>query len=578
MDKKPFLHEDSGLLFAWSDDIKSYEPIAHSARYENGDLVANDIEPGTLLYDFIIFIRQSSTEIDTVTGRQMPGMLDIYQWIMSVRMLEIVQSLRSDEFMGAISRQAGKSHIVRKVIAFVTVFFAKHKSVPEERFYTMFVSVKKELLLDQCGKLETEILKAMTVFNSIYPMTPLQKGATWNKTKKEINMDLYGNLVYYSGFDGVSSGAKVSAGYTSHAIFVDEAQEVNNEHFNEQIKPFVTRTGGVLIAIGTTLPDVENLLYNMYIDDELPTHNKFLMTWEEVVKLKKKNSEDMAEKYQIRVEKEIKKYGKLSEYIQTQYYVSFQVAGDRFITMDKLRANNIFSGEITDDMITVYGNEYVVAGFDPALNNDYAAMSIGVAQLNDDDNIIVKAQKFIIFNPDRKNMAITTLVEKVARVCELYKIDMLMVDASGQQSDRAYLLYATLRKNGINTLLVPYDYGGKNKGYMFRYFEDSIFNQSFILPAEEYMRVDETYAEFVDELLYMKKTLSPSGVIQYKAPNGAMFFDDGVCAMAQLNYVTYYVNRNAGKVVDFGDNIKYKLGLHKYGSNIRKRNRASSYF
>jgi hypothetical protein len=471
----------------------------------------------------------------------------------------------------------GKTFIVRKVIAFSTVFFAKHISVPEERFYTMFVAVKKDLLADQCGKLEVEIDKAIETFNARYPNTPLKQGNTWAKTKKEINIDMYGNILPYSGFDGISAGAKVSAGYTSHVVFVDEAQEVNDEHFNQQIKPFLTRTSGALIAIGTTIPDVENVLYNMFIDENLPEKNKFRMDWEEVRKLKAKNSKGMADRYANRVQKEIRKYGLNSEYVQTQYYVSFDMVGDRFTTRDRLRKNGIFSTLLTND-IQAGDNEYVVAGFDPALVNDYAAMVVGVSSMYPETKEIqVRMHKSIIFNPDLTTMSITRLLDMVVQVCDLYKIDMLMVDATAGQKDRAYMLYKKLREANVDTLLVPYDYGGKNKSVMFGYLEDSMYSKRILLPLEEFEKTDKAYAELINEMLYMKKSRSPSGILQYKAPEGSMFFDDCVCALAEFNYVTYYVLRNKGKVVDFGDDIKYALKLHKNGQKGKKIIRTSQY-
>jgi hypothetical protein len=104
--KKPFFHKKSGIMFAWSDDVACYEPIAYSGVVTEDGIQAIDIVPGDLIYDFIMFIRHSSVEINTVTGEITSGMLDIYQWIMGIEMLQAIRNMQSDEYMGAISRQA----------------------------------------------------------------------------------------------------------------------------------------------------------------------------------------------------------------------------------------------------------------------------------------------------------------------------------------------------------------------------------------------------------------------------------------------------------------------------------------
>ena len=77
--------------------------------------------------------------------------------------------------------------------------------------------------------------------------------------------------------------------------------------------PQTTRTAGIIVALGTTLPDVSNLLYNLYKSDDIPKERKIIFNWEQVYEMKKLRNEEDAEKYKIRVQKEIAKYGMNSE-------------------------------------------------------------------------------------------------------------------------------------------------------------------------------------------------------------------------------------------------------------------------
>ena len=92
-----------------------------------------------------------------------------------------------------------------------------------------------------------------------------------------------------------------------------------------------------------------------------------------------------------------------------------------------------------------------------------------------------------------------------------------------------------LKDIGCNTMIIPYDYSNTNKKVMMGYLEDSLFNQSLILPKEEF-RDDYAYNELINQLLYLKKTKTPTGNIQYKAPSGRNFYDELPMSLAQFNY------------------------------------------
>lgn len=484
----------------------------------------------------------------------------------------------------------GKSYISRKLSGFIPIFLPKHVKIPEDRFYTIFVAVKKELLADQCGKLLPEIESAFEFFNMRYPRTPLIKGTPWKSTKLIIDMDLNGKQIPYASFDGISANAPVNAGFTSHFMICDESQEIGFEKFNEQIKPFSTRTGGILCAIGTTTSNPDNVLFDMYVDQSIPDYRKILYTWEDVYKYKALNNEVGAEKYKRRVEQEINKYGKFSDYVQSQYYVSFNIVGTKFITIDRLRNNGVFRIPGGVDGMKSTKDNFIVAGFDLAVANDYAVLSVGDATYSinetrdiDVGSIRTSLRDVIILNPDRMRVGIDELIDTVAGYCKKYSIDMLMVDSTAGQEHASLFLIKRLKELEIDTMVIPFSFANRNKVSMMTYFENSLFNQTISLPFEDYRADDEHYDEFLEELCYLQKTRNDSGTLQFKAPTGESFFDDCVMSVSLMNYCLHYVVINDGeKIIDLSSDVKFYLTPHKQNTKKKLRRetsgRAGRYF
>lgn len=209
-----FLDRESGMIFAWEETSNSYEPIGYDAWFdeEDGTTYFTEICEGDIYFDWIMYIRMSSQSTNKITGQTRYGFLEVYQWVISFKVIKHAIALKSEDLICAISRQAGKSYVSQKICGFLPVFAAKHVDIPEERFYTMFIAVKKDLLSDQCGKLAPNIEKAMEVFNTLYPETPLVKGTPFKPTKMNIDITINGTTIPYAAFDGISAGANVNAG------------------------------------------------------------------------------------------------------------------------------------------------------------------------------------------------------------------------------------------------------------------------------------------------------------------------------------------------------------------------------
>ena len=330
----------------------------------------------------------------------------------------------------------------------------------------------------------------------------------------------------------------------------------------------------------------------MYADKALPESHKIMYNWEEVYYSKKitddktlPEAKRKSEKYKAGIMKEIVKYGITSMFIQTQYYVSFSSQGTRFTTIEMLREgdNPIFKDyrlcENDEDIRISINKEdkehiyFVVGGIDPATTNDYAAFAVGVAKVRKIDREVVdyqlKAVK--IMNPELKKITPETLISRCAELCSHYMVDMVMVDSSADQEDRAYYLRKKLIEIQCDTMVIPFSYANQNKFRMMRVFEESLIGGKVSFPSEDETSKDEYYKEFIDELLYFQKIVSKDAEgktkIKFEAPQSEGFYDDMVCAVAQSNYLCYYIRyfllEKKVRTINLGDGISYKLDYHK---------------
>lgn len=361
-----------------------------------------------------------------------------------------------------------------------------------------------------------------------------------------------------------------------------EAQEVNDAAFREQVQPFVTRTGGFSYVMGTTLPDEENLLYSYYCDNGISKEKKIIYTWEEVYELRSYNNKKEAEKYKTFVNSEIAKFGLSSDYILTQYYCSFNIKGDKFITLEDLTDNDVFSGgSICNDLkkIVIDNEEiemnhlYRIGAYDPALNIDIAALTIGISTGIDDINTYTTITKNLYaLNKENKTKVVLSsdqILDRVANLCEFHNLDMIILDTTAGQIDRAYTLYMKLKERNIDTMVVPFSFANANKQLMMKYFEDSIYNKNFKLPTKKESEYHEDYQEAIKELLYLQKIKSKNKY-DYSSPTGKNFHDDFPMSLALLNYCCKYVHDCYCKKyhVNLGGGINYRLKLHKNIKNI----------
>ena len=561
--------KDYKLLLARSDN-GFFEPTHYDCEYVDGKLIGAEIVEGDFLYDFIMYIRFSERKKKIIKNKvyYTNGFFEIYQWVTAIHNLLSLSRENSQRLITVLARQSGKSFYARKLLAFVLIFYAKHFDLGiHERFYVIFSNLKKELVKDQLSKLLPEIRKAIDLYNQLYPEeyiewieTPLDKKIDkkllGNTTKYQFNRVFKGESYPYAQLDIISLNSNViSAGYTAHLLFIDEAQNVDYTWTSKQAIPFLASTGGSMIAIGTANNDANSALFNYYKSDNIPDYNKVILDWKEIYKYKKLVSEEHANKYKNHVVSEINEKGENSIVIQTEYFCNFEVSDTNFITMRMLRDNNILAEDIETD-ISYYSesNIYRVGSFDAAVKVDRAIMSTGIFEYT--ENLPIIKLKDIKILKDLNTLIDTSdLVHRVVEYTEANMLDYLIVDATAGQSYIVELIYREIKKRHLKTQIVPFDYSGrKEKQKMCSFVDGLIAQQRYTIPKESYKEREQGakgYQLLLEELITLRKKEMSNGYT-YEAPSG--LHDDVAMTFFMLGYAPQFIaeNINQGKEFTIG--------------------------
>ena len=224
-------------------------------------------------------------------------------------------------------------------------------------------------------------------------------------------------------------------------------------------------------------------------------------------------------------------------------------------------------------------HQYVVAGFDGAVAHDMAYLVVGLSSFGM-GSTINEVKDIVIIKDKNEEISPDLMYQRLTTVCMTHKIDMILVDDTSNQRTVFYL-NQEFKKNGCSTLVVPYNFAGKNKQMLFGNLESVIHNQGLTLPKLEYKQTDYPFREMLSQLLYLQKTRLQTGGFSYLAPKGSNFYDDGVCALALFAFCLEYTNRQFKhrQIVDLGDE-KYYIYLSKYdakNAKIKKKSTSNTY-
>jgi len=492
--------------------------------------------------------------------------------------------------------------LLEHLVSFLTVFAPRYKTdLVGEKWTTITCSYKEKSALKNFRGFRQKIKNATEIYNDIYGNKNHKlvygnyKVAGESKTIVDSNSHLEIDVIQGDTSQGWSQIYALSTntdqdGYASCLNYVDEAILVDAKEYYRSISPFRVANSACTIITGIASTDSSSLQYSVHFNEK---SYKTIYTWEDIYKLKRITSEEEAESYKKSVLAEIADNGgHNSTEVQTNFYMSWEITDGKFTTREQLRKNNVFQSEICTPNINA---DFIVAGIDLSSVSDYQVLTIAETyrmnteykQYNKhrDDDVTSKwdyyIKEIVTFNPDRQRMDTEIEAGKLAKILNANKVDILMIDSSGTQKSQLQEIYKAIKKLGINTMCVPYDFGGwSNKANMMSELELNLFSGRLKLPKEEYKKSHDSFRLLYEELLVLKKEKPKNGGrnIQYLAPPGKT--DDHCMSLALCIYALPRLEQLIYKkdFIEIGTE-RYRPRLNKFTQEKKKEiNKQATWF
>lgn len=559
--------EKHKILLKKNENGKFY-PLAYNVKINDvGSYEGIIIEEGNIIFDWIIYIKKAMQYPSKKYGKIMEGNLYLWQWGLSVELLSDIINFTADMWDVAVSRQAGKTKIIQEIATFVTIFGNKYADLKNSTGWTTIVASYKELAVKKFfSPIRTNIKKNIKIFNELYPNTPLSASGIDKDNHIEIFMTVKGESVKYSECWALSTQTDAD-GFSAAALFLDEGsltEAFGENGFMKSIKPFTNSFAAVTVITGITSTNPSCMQYVAHFDEK---SKHCIYNWKDVYELKLLEDEISAERYKKAVLKDINMLGEFSTEVAVNYLMTYEIVDGKFITRDMMIRNKILNSELG---IFDKNSEYIVAGLDLSTVSDRTVLTIG--EINFENRGFEQrvetfhTREILVFNINRERLSSEKVAKDVAKYCNTYKIDMLMIDGTGTQGTYIEWIYKELKKQNINTLIIPYNFSGlKNKVILMSNLESMLFSSRCLLPKDELRNKYLEWELLYDELIYLIKDKSKgkNSNTQYYAPSNKT--DDAVMSLALATYCYKYVNKliHERRYIEFGL-YKYRPQLNKF--------------
>ena len=350
----------------------------------------------------------------------------------------------------------------------------------------------------------------------------------------------------------------ISANY----IHVDEPQFIDSDKGSTLIN-FGASSNPVLTLTGIESPKVTDMQfeYKQYGNDIV---SRFTIPFPLAYKTIKLTHLDRAKDALTFFINKVKKQGLHSTEVMTHFMMKSDILIGRFLTEDYMTRNNMLETDIYD--VKGHDVSYRVAGVDLASSQDYCAMVVTDVYENRNGNEYeYEVRNVFTFNPDKERIAQKDTSIKIAQICKALEIDMVMVDSSAQQQGYLSDIYSQIKKVGITTSVINYNFAGNNKLQLMSYVESCLISQQAKLPKKHYIKEHKSYAILFKELITLRKEKdnTKSQNLQYTAPKGGS--DDHTFAMSLsiyvIKHVKYLISKN--KMIEF-ENQRFYPKLNKF--------------
>lgn len=533
------------------------------------------------LFEFVSYSRR---QVDKKTGKKYSLPLFPYQWSTLIESLEALLQPSSQQFLWAISRQAGKSANLEVLIPFALTILPKYVDVDTTRFTVILGSYKDDAVKELYKKIKPYIYTAIEFYNKrnkdqllCYYYDKKLKLIDNNDLLEIDKLFSNGEQIPYSQIRNITCGA-TSDGYSANLLITDESGLISSDLFQTSMSNFTSATAGVSIYAGVPNQDSSSLFYAKRRSKTVKT---LLYDYPIVRDCKYMVSEKQGDNYVKDYKSKVGEHsgGERSSFIRWNYYLDTEDANGKFISKVVLEKNNILRNEIKKPISN--GNTYAVAGIDVSAVGDYKVMVIGESTIYEDFDYTTKKNiskyknkvcNIISFNKDGKKQSGEEFAKLCVEQCIKNRLDCVSIDASsagGKIFTQLFRKY--LKLYNIKLMVLPFSYN-QNKQYLFNTLEFSIYDGDLSLLKEDESWESE---KLVEEMCYMlKKRVPNTTYIKYEAPQGKGFTDDHMNALALFNICLKEIKeRSMDKKkckADDGSGDVWRIRLIKYSdSNIK---------
>jgi len=462
-----------------------------------------------------------------------------------------------------------KTTLMQEIAAFLTLFGNKYADLRNENGWTTIVASYKDVAVKKFfAPVRKKIKRGIKIFNELYPNTKLSysgKGVVDKDNHIELHMENGDETIKYSECWALSTQTSQD-GFSAAVLILDEGtltEAFGESGFFKSLKPFTNSTSSVTACVGITSTQPTCVQYVVHFNEK---SKHCIYSWEDIYKLRKLEDSIGAEKYKKSVLYDINLLGEYSTEVAVNYLMTYEIIDGKFMTRDMMLKNKLLTTELG---LFDKDAKYIVAGLDLSTVSDRTVLTIGeitFEQRGFKEVEVFKTREIIVFNMKRERLSSEQVAKDVAKYCNTYKIDMLLIDGTGTQGTYIEWIYKELKNKNINTLIAPYNFSGvRNKVILMSNLEDMLLSSRCLLPKDNLRSLCPEWELLHDELIYLIKDKS-NGVnanTQFYAPSNKT--DDAVMSLALASYCYSYIEKLVfdRKFIEFGL-YKYRAKLNKF--------------
>jgi len=579
--EKYYLDPTSKIIFSLDKD-GVYYPVFMNCDEEAG---TGEVISSNILYrefvEFVIFMRRQQ---DKKTGKYYSLPLFPYQWSCLLLTLEALIQPEAQQFLWALSRQAGKTTMYQLLVPFALTMIPKYIDVDTLRFTVILGSyVEDKGIKELYKKVKPEIIKAIEYYNKRNKDTLLCKALDArlrlmdNAQLLEIDKQFpNGDCIPYSQIRNIACSSPAD-GFTSNLSCIDEVGLIDANLYKTSMANYTSATAGISVYSGVPNQDSSSLFYDkkkdksvdvLLYDYPLVRVQKFLI------------SDKLGKAYESDYRNKVSgtSGGEKSSFIRWNYYLDTEDSNGKFMSKTALEKNKILVNSIGEPLV-VNDRTYICAGIDVSASGDYKVVTVGETKISDsfDYDSQIKIKKYdsnvrdiLSLNKDGKQQSGEEFARLSVEFCMKYKVDCVAIDSSsagGKIFTQLFRKYMLL--NNVKFMILPFAYN-QNKQYLIGSLENAIYSTTIHLLKE-----DESWesSKLVEEMCYMqKKHVNGSTYIKYEAPKGEGFTDDHVNSVALFNICAKEIyERSINKkrrVAEDGSGARWSLHLAKFKGEV----------